>query len=108
MDSYVYFRRLEDGSLIYLLLYVDDMLILAKHMSDIDVLKQQLSVEFEMKDLGAIKKILGMEILHDRDGGTLRLSREKCQKSLKPFALVPISPTHFFGANSVLNLLYWC
>ena len=61
-DSCVYFRKLTDGSFIYLLLYVDDMLIAAKNLSEIHILKMQLSSEFEMKDLGAAKKILGMEI----------------------------------------------
>ena len=50
-DSCVYFRKLSDGSFIYLLLYVDDMLIAAKNMSKINRLKKQLSGEFEMKDL---------------------------------------------------------
>jgi hypothetical protein len=45
-----------------LLLYVDDMLIAAKSKIDIANLKAQLSSEFEMKGLGAAKKILGIEI----------------------------------------------
>ncbi|KAK2999289.1 hypothetical protein RJ639_023818 [Escallonia herrerae] len=38
----------------------------AKMMSDINVLKDQLKREFEMKDFGAAKRILGMEIQKDR------------------------------------------
>ena len=30
-DHYVYFRKLQDGSFIYLLLYVDDMLIASRN-----------------------------------------------------------------------------
>ena len=56
-DSCVYFRRCDDESFIYLLLYVDDMLITAKDKEEIQR-KAQLSREFEMKDLGAGKKIL--------------------------------------------------
>ncbi|KAG8486650.1 hypothetical protein CXB51_020037 [Gossypium anomalum] len=55
-----------DGSFVYLLLYVDDMLIAAKDKGEIRKVKAQLSEEFEMKDLGPAKKILGMEILRDR------------------------------------------
>jgi ATP-binding cassette subfamily B (MDR/TAP) protein 1 len=58
-DSCVYIKHV-NGSLIYLLLYVDDMLIAAKSRKDITTLKRLLSSEFEMKDLGATKKILGM------------------------------------------------
>ena len=75
-DSCVYFRKLDDGSFIYLLLYVDDMLIAAKNITDINHLKALLNGEFEMKDLGAAKKILGMEIRRDRGVGKLFLTQE--------------------------------
>jgi ATP-binding cassette subfamily B (MDR/TAP) protein 1 len=75
-DHCVYLRRLQDGSYIYLLLYVDDMLIAAKSQVEIDKLKAQLSKEFEMKDLGEAKKILGMEISRDRERGKLWLSQK--------------------------------
>src|SRR5262249_42873780 len=73
-DSCVYHKRFRDDSFVYLLLYVDDMLIAAKSGSQINVLKKQLGDEFEMKDLGAAKKILGMEITRDRSFGRLVLS----------------------------------
>jgi hypothetical protein len=38
------------------------MLIAAARKSDVQNLKKLLSAEFEMKDLGAAKKILGMKI----------------------------------------------
>ena len=65
-DHCVYFKALSDGSFIYLLLYVDDMLIAARDIAEIDRLKEQLSSSFEMKDLGLAKKILGMEIFRNR------------------------------------------
>ncbi|GKV43027.1 hypothetical protein SLEP1_g50368 [Rubroshorea leprosula] len=87
-DSCVYHKKLGDGSWVYLLLYVDDMLIAAKSMLIIDDLKKQLSGEFEMKDLGAAKKILGMEIHRDRKGGKLFLSQKKyIEKVLERFGL---------------------
>ncbi len=49
----------------YLLVYVDDMIIVAKSMSWINIMKNQLSDEFEMKNLGATKKILIMETTRD-------------------------------------------
>jgi len=73
-DHCVYLCRLEDGSYIYLLVYVDDMLIAAKSQVEIDRLKAQLSKEFKMKDLGEAKKILGMEINRDRERRKLWLS----------------------------------
>ena len=72
----MYLRNLQDGSYIYLLLYVDDMLIATKSQDEIDKLKAQMSKEFEMKDLGEAKKILGMEINRDRERGKLWLSQK--------------------------------
>ena len=45
-----------------LLLYVDDMLIVGKDMNQIKLLKRDLNKAFSMKDLGAAKQILGMQI----------------------------------------------
>ena len=70
-DYCVYFRKLDDGSFIYLTLYVDDMLIAAKSKSHIFVLKNTLSNEFEIKDLRDTKKILGIEIYRDRKAGNM-------------------------------------
>lgn len=48
------------------LLYVVDMLIALKSKVEIDRLKTQLGKEFETKDLGVTKKILGMMIRRER------------------------------------------
>ena len=81
-DHCVYFRKLQDGSFIYLLLYVDDMLIASRNQGEICRLKAQLSKEFEMKDLGEAKKILGMEIARDRQRGTLCLTQKQYLKKV--------------------------
>jgi len=75
-DHCVYLRRLQDGSYIYLLLYGNDMLVATKSQVEIDRLKAQLSKEFEMKDLGEAKKILGMEINRDKERAKLWLSQK--------------------------------
>jgi hypothetical protein len=49
-DHCVYFKRLENGSYIILLLYVDDILVARSNMQDINVLKKKLSISFAMKD----------------------------------------------------------
>ena len=55
-DNYVYHKELFDGFFIYLLLYVDDMLIAYKNMFEINKLKTQLQGEFEMKILELQRK----------------------------------------------------
>ena len=81
-DHCVYFRKLSDDSFIYLLLYVDDMLIASKSKVEIDKLKAQLAGEFEIKDLGEAKKILGMEIKKDRKKGTVCLTQTQYLKKV--------------------------
>ncbi|KAH9679155.1 hypothetical protein KPL71_026007 [Citrus sinensis] len=92
-DCCVYHKDLIDGDKIYLLLYVDDMLIACKHMDQIDELKKQLKNAFEMKDLGAAKKILGVELLRDSKKGILKLSQHcYIKKVLERFEMVDSKP----------------
>ncbi|GJY19058.1 retrotransposon protein, putative, ty1-copia subclass [Tanacetum coccineum] len=67
-DSCVYFKEFTPGMYIYLLLYVDDMLIACKSKSEIEYTKGLLRKEFDMKELGPTRKILGMGIVRDRVG----------------------------------------
>ena len=75
-DHCVYFRKLDGGGYNILLLYVDDMLVAGLNMKDIDVLKEKLAESFAMKDLGATKQILGMQISRDIKNWKLTLSQE--------------------------------
>lgn len=70
-DACVYLKTERDEVVLYLLLYVDDMLVASKSMKLITEVKQLLKSEFEMKDLGPAKSILGMDILRDRAKGCL-------------------------------------
>ncbi|KAE8657094.1 hypothetical protein F3Y22_tig00116997pilonHSYRG00993 [Hibiscus syriacus] len=99
-DCCVYVKSLDYGSFIFLLLYVDDMLIAAKNMDDVIGLKTLLSQEFDMKDLGAVKKILGMEICRDRDSRKLWLSQwGYVKKMLERFAMSSAKPVSTPLAN---------
>ena len=57
----MYFKLISDH-VIYLVLYVDDMLLIGNGREIIQNFKTQLSNKFDMKDLGATNYILGMEI----------------------------------------------
>jgi len=84
-DPCVYFRKLPSGEYIYLLLYVDDMLIASKNRSSIYKLKVQLSFEFEMKDLREDKRT---EIDRDRVKGRVSLTQKAyLQKVLQKFQI---------------------
>ncbi|KAH9745767.1 CCHC-type domain-containing protein [Citrus sinensis] len=74
-DSCVYFKTLSSEDRIYLLLYIDDMLIACKRREEIERLKMELNTVFEMKDLGTATRILGMQIVRNRVEGTLFLTQ---------------------------------
>ena len=79
---------MEDGSYIYLLLYVDDMLIASQNLLAIKKLKSILSSEIEMKDKRVVEKILGMEIKRDRVQKKLFLfQKEYIKKVLNCFEM---------------------
>ena len=55
-------------------------------MEEIKNLKGRLSLEFDIKDLGVAKQILGMRIFRDKSTGILNLSQEQyIQKVLSGF-----------------------
>ena len=66
-DSALFLRRTDKGTIL-LLLYVNDMIITGDNLSGIQELKDFLSQQFEMKDLGHLSYFLGLEITHSTDG----------------------------------------
>jgi hypothetical protein len=63
-DHYVYSKLVGDH-FIYVVLYVDDMLLIGNNKEIIKDVKTQLSSKFDMKYIGAANFILGMEIKRD-------------------------------------------
>ena len=88
-DSCVYCKFLPLRDEIYLLLYVDDMLIACKHIEEIEKLKSELRSEFEMKDLGSANEILGMQVKKDKAAKNLFLTQASyVRKVLSKFDMV--------------------
>ena len=68
--------------MIYLLLYVDDMLIACHDREEINHLKRLLSRKFEMKELGKAKRILKMDIIRNRSKKILFLTQQSYIKKV--------------------------
>eukprot|EP00253_Pinus_taeda_P030783 PITA_30783 len=75
-DHCVYLKLIGDHD-IYLVLYVDDMLLVGNEKESIHDFNTQLSSKFDMKDLCATNYILGMEIKRDQAKRKLWLNQRK-------------------------------
>jgi hypothetical protein len=76
VDHCVYYKHVGEH-FIYVVLYVDDMLLLGNNMEVIKEVKLKLSSKFDMKDLGAANLILGMEIKRNHPDRKLWLNQRK-------------------------------
>jgi transposase InsO family protein len=91
-DSCVYVMR-DDSSVMYLLVYVDDLLLVASDSAQLTSVKAQLSSRFEMKDMGEAQFILGVQITRDRARRRLYLSQaEYIRTVLERFDMLECKP----------------
>ncbi|KAL2248429.1 UNVERIFIED_CONTAM: Retrovirus-related Pol polyprotein from transposon TNT 1-94 [Sesamum indicum] len=92
-DHCLYFKHVHDSP-IFLVLYVDDMLIASPNSHLISDLQKQLCNVFEMKDLENAKQILGMNISRNREKSSILLNQKSYISSvLKKFSMENAKPT---------------
>ena len=70
--DYTLFLKKRNDKVTCLIIYVDDMIITGDDVEEIQMLKENLFKEFEMKDLGALKYFLRIEVLRSQHGIYLR------------------------------------
>ena len=82
------YSKVVNNSIIYLLLYVDDIILTGPSLEHIEECKKYLLKEFEMKDKRDLKHCLGLEIYHSREEGILKIDQKRYLKGiLKRFNL---------------------
>lgn len=85
-DNCVYLKKVKEVIKVYLILYVDNILVASYDRSVIIELKNLLSKKFDMKELGHAKKILGIDTVKDETKGSIFLSQENyLRRVLKRF-----------------------
>uniref|UniRef100_A0A2M4CV35 Putative pol polyprotein n=1 Tax=Anopheles darlingi TaxID=43151 RepID=A0A2M4CV35_ANODA len=62
------FMRIKDNSKMYLVTYVDDLLVACKNENEIDNVYTELKKHFEINMLGDVKNFLGVQIIKNQDG----------------------------------------
>lgn len=85
------FVKANGGKLAIVLVYVDDLIITGDDVEEIFRTKENLSVRFEMKELGQLKHLLGLEV--DRTNEGIFLCQQKYAKDLlKKFGMLECKP----------------
>jgi hypothetical protein len=77
-----------DTSKVIITLYVDDLLLFAKLTTRLMDIKHALANEFDMKDLGEVHYLLGIQVIRDRAQRKIWLSQERyIRDMLKRFGM---------------------
>ena len=75
MDDCIYIK-VSGSKFIFMVLYVDDILLASSDLSLLHTTKKMLAANFDMKDLGEAHFVLGIEIERDRSKRALGLSQK--------------------------------
>ncbi|KMQ87101.1 transposon unclassified [Lasius niger] len=76
------YTKCNDSVKMFVLLYVDDILLFGNCNTEIRRLKEVLSKSFKMKDMGRITKYLGMNIEQDLEKGITKISQTEYLKNI--------------------------
>ena len=85
-DPNLYTKFDEQGYIVLISLYVDDLIITGNAEKLIDEIKEQLSKVFEMKDLGELQYCLGLEVWRNA-GQTFVCQSKYIREILKRFKM---------------------
>ncbi|KAL0400373.1 UNVERIFIED_CONTAM: Retrovirus-related Pol polyprotein from transposon RE2 [Sesamum radiatum] len=81
-------QKISGSSIAYLVLYVDDILLIGNDFKMLDDIKAWLSTQFSIKDMGEASYILGIKIHRDRSRRILELTQSSyIEKVLKRFKM---------------------
>jgi hypothetical protein len=97
VDTCVYYRY-GGGESVMLCLYVDDILIFGSNLNVIEEVKNLLSSNFEMKDLGEADIIPNIKFVREGDGGVTLLQSYYVEKVLSRFGFSDCDPAPTLSA----------
>ena len=91
VDPCIYLK-ISGSKFIFLVLYVDDILLASSDLGLLHETKTYLFKNFEMKDMGEASYVIGIEIFRDRSLGILGLSQKAyIDKVLERFGMMTCS-----------------
>lgn len=95
---------------VIIIIYVDDILIASKDLSELLTVKEHLKKKFKINDLGKVTNILGIKVEREEDTGEIRLNQRKyIEETLKKFGMedcktasTPLIPNETFQNTSTV------
>ena len=94
------------GEVVYLGVYVDDIIVAAQSDKKLAEVKKELASRFDIKDLGKLHHFLGMKIVQDEATGSVWIGQPAYTESiLKKFGMenAKISPTPVDPSNKLVK-----
>ena len=81
-NDYCLYTLKERNEIIYLIIFVDDLLICCKNRQNLNFIKGLLKEKFKIKDLGKVSVYLGINIEYDEKKNEMSLDQENYIESL--------------------------
>lgn len=77
LDPCIYFKIVDDKNILFVAIYVDDLLIFTNNLESKKNIKEELNNKFKMKDLGDVSYCIGVHVERDRQNGIIYLDQKK-------------------------------
>lgn len=92
--DYCLYYKITKNVTIYILLYVDDLLICSNNKTNLSDIKQKLSLRFNMKDLGTISNYIGIGIKYDKMRNMLLSQKSYIESLAEKFDIINCNKTY--------------
>jgi hypothetical protein len=76
IDESCVYRKVRGSTVVFVVLYVDDILLIRNHIPMTEIIKSLLRKSFSMKNLGEVAYILGIKFYRDRSKSLIGLSQD--------------------------------
>ena len=86
--SLVFINSINEGNVVFLIIYMDDILLIGNERMKLSEVKVWLAEQFQMKDLGNVSYVLGIQIVRDKNNKLPALSQAAyVDKALARFSM---------------------
>jgi len=78
---------------VFILMYVDDLIVAGERLSGVAAIKNGVSAVFDVRDMGEVKDFIGMKVMRDRSAKKLTLSNPgHIMRLLEDFGMAMCAP----------------